>query len=258
MADEEIEQTLCTIQQCYIYKIPPRKSATGYRAAEWNTDNFLWSGRLVVVSKGEKCLIRLLDKNTNTLFAECVASERTVEPVTDSSRYFVLTLEDNQTGRRAFLGLGFSERSEAFDFNAAMADHKKWLRQQEEAKAMAQKWTSQPRPNLSIPTGQTIHVDIKSKVAKPKAAPSSSSLTTPNNTNTIATTQNVNENDISVLLPPPPSSAQFTSLSPSSSITTAPSARSAIQDSSLWSEFTGPTTTSQSSASTPSGWVTFN
>jgi hypothetical protein len=90
-----------------------------------------------------------------------VASERTVEPVIDSSRYFVLTLEDNQTGRRAFLGLGFNERSEAFDFNAALADHKKWLRQQQEAKAMALQWNSQTRLDLSLPPGQTIHVDIK-------------------------------------------------------------------------------------------------
>jgi hypothetical protein len=69
MSEDELEQTLCTIQQCFIYKIPPRKSAAGYRAAEWNTDNFLWSGRLMIVSKGDKCLIRLIDKETsnNTL-----------------------------------------------------------------------------------------------------------------------------------------------------------------------------------------------
>lgn len=58
------------------------------------------------------------------LFGTCPvgAGQRAVavEPVSDSSRYFVLRLLDKSSGRHAFVGLGFNDRGEAFDFNVAL------------------------------------------------------------------------------------------------------------------------------------------
>ena len=63
--------------------------------------------------------------SSGTEFATCPIplGERAqaVEPATDSSRYFVLRLMDQANPqRRAFVGLGFTDRAEAFDFNVAL------------------------------------------------------------------------------------------------------------------------------------------
>ncbi|XP_020599529.1 adaptin ear-binding coat-associated protein 2-like [Phalaenopsis equestris] len=69
-----------------------------YRADEWNVNKWHWEGALKVVSKGEDCIIRLEDRETGELFARAfvrTGEPNPVEPVIDSSRYFVLRVEEN-------------------------------------------------------------------------------------------------------------------------------------------------------------------
>jgi hypothetical protein len=48
-----------------VYRVPPRTSNEGYKAANWNSDQgLLWQGRIRVIEKGKACEIRLEDPNS--------------------------------------------------------------------------------------------------------------------------------------------------------------------------------------------------
>lgn len=131
--DESFEHTLLVVREVSVFKIPPRSTSGGYKCGEWLQSDKIWSGRLRVVSCKDRCEIRLEDPNSSDLFAACFIApgqrENAVESVLDSSRYFVLKIEDG-TGKHAFIGLGFAERNEAFDFNVALSDHDKYVKRE--------------------------------------------------------------------------------------------------------------------------------
>ncbi|KAK8934651.1 hypothetical protein KSP39_PZI014253 [Platanthera zijinensis] len=133
--EEAFEHTLLVVREVSVFKIPPRSTSVGYKCGEWLQSDRIWSGRLRVVSCGDRCEIRLEDPSSGELFAACFVlpgqRESSVETVLDSSRYFVLKIEDGR-GKHAFIGLGFNERNEAFDFNVALSDHEKYLRRDHE------------------------------------------------------------------------------------------------------------------------------
>lgn len=136
--DDALEQTLLVVRDVSVYKIPPRPTSGGYKCGEWLHSDKIWSGRLRVVSCRDRCEIRLEDPVSGDLFAASSFlpghRDAAVETVLDSSRYFVLRVEDGQ-GKHAFLGLGFGERNEAFDFNVALSDHEKYLKREHDADA---------------------------------------------------------------------------------------------------------------------------
>ncbi|KAL6842553.1 hypothetical protein ACP4OV_027397 [Aristida adscensionis] len=206
---EPLELVLFQVAECYVYLIPPRKTAASYRADEWNVNKWAWEGALKVVSKGEECIIRLEDKNTGELYARAFLREgepHPVEPVIDSSRYFVLRVEENIDGRQrhAFIGLGFRERPEAYDFQAALHDHMKYLNKKKTAEEMVQHYEKTSSVDYSLKEGETLVLQLKNKETgtKTKSAFFEQGL----NKLSMNEKPNTKEAPVSLKLPPPPPS----------------------------------------------------
>ncbi|XP_031394975.1 uncharacterized protein At1g03900 isoform X1 [Punica granatum] len=165
---EAVELVLFQVSECYVYLIPPRKTTASYRADEWNVNKWAWEGTLKVISKGEECIIRLEDKATGELYARAFlrsGEPHPVEPVVDSSRYFVLRVEENISGRlrHAFIGIGFRERTEAYDFQAALHDHMKYLNKKKTAEEMEQQYQHTSSVDYSLKEGETIVLQLKNQ-----------------------------------------------------------------------------------------------
>ncbi|OAY32654.1 uncharacterized protein At1g03900 [Manihot esculenta] len=169
--EESMEHTLLVVREVSVYKIPPRSTSGGYKCGEWLQSDKIWSGRLRVVSCKDRCEIRLEDPNSGELFAACFVHpgqrEASVETVLDSSRYFVLKIEDGR-GKHAFIGLGFAERNEAFDFNVALSDHDKYVRREHEKETGETSESDthidiHPAVNHRLKEGETIRINVKHK-----------------------------------------------------------------------------------------------
>jgi len=158
--EDEVEFTLLNKRQAKAYQIPPSTSAAGQRAEEWKES--IWIGRCRLVGKGRTLIIRFLDADNDSLFAQCVIPngdhEKYVERTVDSSRYFVLKIMNDQ--RHAFIGFGFSDRNDAFDFVSALSDFKAKYVEPEVNNDSS--WKIQvPAQDLSLKEGQTITINLK-------------------------------------------------------------------------------------------------
>ncbi|KAK4241953.1 hypothetical protein C8A03DRAFT_11813 [Achaetomium macrosporum] len=163
---DAIVRVLHITPKVHVYSIPRDTVATaaGYAAASWTSDpgNHIFTARLRVLetsfsttspsapssSKEEgvkppdqqqaeeqeeeiqiKVDILLEDPSTGALFAAApYTAPASVQPTTDSSRFFAVRVQDPTGKQKATLGVGFEERSEAFDFGVALQEAGRALR----------------------------------------------------------------------------------------------------------------------------------
>ncbi|KAL0587386.1 hypothetical protein ABG067_003004 [Albugo candida] len=182
MAEIGVKRILAVINQCFVFKIPPQVSAAGHRADSWPKEP-VWTGRLTIFSCDEDLMIELRDSSNGSLFAACPMKRngptavqkglrlcdkercRThlhLTTVVDSSRYFVLRVVDQNSGRHAFIGIAFENRSDAFDFNVALDDHQKELQREKNA-ADKERAGLNVTKDYSLKDGEKIKIKINSK-----------------------------------------------------------------------------------------------
>ncbi|KAJ3753020.1 adaptin ear-binding coat-associated protein 1 [Lentinula raphanica] len=155
-----------------VFKIPPLKANEGHRAGEWgDLAQPLWKGRLRIIEKHSGVQILFEDGTTGArLFAKADYDPAApcVEAVLDSSRYFVVRIEDS--GRKAYIGMGFIERTDSFDFSVALQDYtKRWRASQNSSETvegedkLSPHIPAGPKKDFSLKEGQTFSINLPGK-----------------------------------------------------------------------------------------------
>lgn len=183
LPQDAIQRILFISMNVHVYNIPPLASTKGYMAAHWTDDpnRHISTCRLRVIetaipqADGQddkvKTDVVLEDASSAQLFAAApYTTPAAVEPTLDSSRFFALRVQD-PTGRKATLGIGFEERSEAFDFGVALQDAQKALGLDGGAAAaasaaQAKKKEAEEKRDLSLKEGETITVNLGGKFGR--------------------------------------------------------------------------------------------
>ncbi|KAK2732720.1 hypothetical protein FQN55_003941 [Onygenales sp. PD_40] len=158
---DAIQRVLFICNPVHVYAIPPLTSMKGYAAADWtvpdpknnNQTRQIFTARLRVLETaipspspspssqaqlqargnnladaGEKVKTDILleDPSNGNLFAAAPYTDAgAVEHALDSSRFFAIRVIGD--GRKAMLGIGFEDRSEAFDFGVTLQEARKVL-----------------------------------------------------------------------------------------------------------------------------------
>lgn len=216
LPDDTIQRILFIARAVHVYSIPPLTSMKGYTAADWTAPDprtgqsrQIFTARLRIletaIPTGDqkqqekvKTDILLEDSDSGNLFAAAPYIEsKVVEHVLDSSRFFALRVVGD--GRKAVLGIGFEDRSEAFDFGVTLQEARKVLgfgeRNSEGNQVSSNQLPeSSPEKDYTLKPGQTISVNVG------KWSPSVES----HKAKSPATAANEDEKALFSIPPPPP------------------------------------------------------
>lgn len=179
---DAIQRVLFVAAVAHVYQIPPLTSLRGHNASSWTHHIFTARLRVMETTTGDglKVDVVLEDPESGQLFAAAPYMDRTVvEASVDSSRFFALTVRDPE-GRRAVLGIGFEDRSEAFDFYVALQEAAKSLGWSQGVHSASEGASKDVAKDYSLKDGETITVSLgSSAVGRRKTPPAQDPVTEP-------------------------------------------------------------------------------
>ncbi|KAJ2895386.1 hypothetical protein MKZ38_006617 [Zalerion maritima] len=235
LPQDAIQRIMFVNAGVHTYHIPPMSSLAGHKAADWTADpkRHIFTSRVRILetdlggsgddnSHLTTCIV-LEDPSTGQLFAAAPYDDPSaVEPVTDSSRFFAVRVRSPEGSKKALLGLGFEERSDAFDFSVALEEARRVLGMEGPAAAGAAPTGKQLqlqkeeeehlKRDLSLKDGETITINLGGKLGARKREPSVTSEQKPlegASLNAFALAPPPGGGGASFGLPPPPKSTDM-------------------------------------------------
>ena len=192
------EMRLWSNDEIFVYRIPPMRSADGHRAEDWNLASpIMTSCSLLVVRRGDELHVDVMASRrkpnaphgaTETYpYARCEIPpdvavhggrklEYWVDPAVDTSRYFAIRIKDPRSGREAYVGMGFRERSDATNFRMCMDDYVESIKRENRAEELRRQYEDgggggdsddvleahsiPTTSSLSLREGEKMHVNI--------------------------------------------------------------------------------------------------
>lgn len=223
---DAIQRILFIAPSVHVYNIPPLSSNKGHVAATWTADNNkrqIFTARLRILETATplpngteklKTDILLEDPSNGQLFAAAPYTQPTVvEQVLDSSRFFAVLVQ-GEGGRKALLGVGFEERSEAFDFSVALQEVRKTMGIEDNGKYGGKnpvKVEKEPeKKDFSLKEGETIVVNIGGRAGRRNRAEEKKF----ENEQAAGPFQGIGSSGNGFSLPPPPGGGGIGSLLP--------------------------------------------
>uniref|UniRef100_A0A8P0PI96 NECAP endocytosis associated 2 n=1 Tax=Canis lupus familiaris TaxID=9615 RepID=A0A8P0PI96_CANLF len=260
MEEGEYESVLCVKPEVHVYRIPPRATNRGYRGALCSGPG----GPVSWHSCGERDRFQQILCYPHRRWKWCVWG--VVVPLGEKGFLWQMGLiMCCPPGRRAFIGIGFGDRGDAFDFNVALQDHFKWVKQQCEFAKQAQNPDQGPKLDLGFKEGQTIKLNIANMKKKEGAA--GTPRARPASTGGLSLLPPPPGGKTSTLIPPP--GEQLSGGAPVVQTAVAPSsvggattswpqpkpATTATTD--IWGDFTKSAGSTSSQTQPGTGWVQF-
>lgn len=159
--------------EIHMIQIPRLTAAQRTRASDWPTD-IRWTGSMRVTSEGDgKGWIYF--ESEGKLFAKADLSKPgVVEQAVDSSRYYVVVLTDEKSGKQAPIGIMFpkTDKTKAFDFKVAIQD---WRNQSKSAEPTQALGKTLADLGLGGPSDGKIVMNLRSSAIHTSAAPAAAS-----------------------------------------------------------------------------------